>query len=106
MVISGGNKKKRPNKGQTGKIMGFLGKKKDRVIVEGVNLHTKHQRQTSPDKPAGKITKEAGIHISNVMFYADKIKQPVRLKHKFLEDGRKVRGYLDPESKNFVEIEA
>lgn len=105
MVIAGGNKNKRPNKGQVGKIVRFVGKNKDRVIVEGLNLFTKHRRQMGPNKPAGKVREEAGIHISNVMYYAEKLKQPVRLQAKTLEDGRKVRGYLDAK-KEFVQIDA
>jgi ribosomal protein L24 len=48
---------------------------------------------------------EGGMHISNVLFYVEKLKKPVRLKHKILEDGKKVRGYIDPTSKSFVQIE-
>lgn len=104
MVIAGGNKEKRPIKGQIGKILGFRGKLQDRVLVEGINLHTKHQRQTAPGKSAGKIQKEMSVHISNVMYYVEKIKKPVRLSHNFLQDGKKVRGYRDPETKEFVQI--
>lgn len=104
MVIAGGNKNKRPNKGKVGRIKGFAGKKLDRVIVEGVNLVTRHQKQLSPEKPAGKIEKESPIHLSNVMYYVEKLKKPVRLKYTHLEDGKKVRGYLHPESKEFVQI--
>lgn len=104
MVIAGGNKNKRPNKGKVGKILEFTGSKLDRVIVEGVNMVTKHQRQVSTDKPAGKIQKEGSIHVSNVMYYADKVKRPVRLKYRFLDDGKKVRGYSHPETKEFVQI--
>jgi len=104
MIIAGGNKEKRPIKGQVGKLKAFVGKNKDRVIIEGLNMVTKHQKQLSPEKPAGKIQVEGSMHASNVMYYAEKIKKPVRLKFNFLEDGTKVRGYVDPESKEFVQI--
>ena len=104
MVISGGNEKKRPNKGKTGKIRRFVGD--DRVVVEGLNFVTRHQRQAGPNKPAGKIPRESPIHVSNVMFYAEKLKRPVRIKHKVLADGRKVRGYNDPKTREFVQIDA
>jgi len=103
MVISGGSKN-RDNKGKTGKILAFVGKDKSRVIVEGVNLIIKHQKQNSYGKSSGKITTEGSIHISNVMYYSEKLNRPVRLKHRFLEDGSKVRGYIDPVSKDFVQI--
>lgn len=104
MVIAGGHSTKRPNKGKTGKILRFVGKNRDRVIVEGLNKMTKHKRQTRMDDKAEKIQVETGIHISNVRFYAEKIKKPVGLKVRKLADGKKVRGYMDPESKKFVQI--
>ncbi len=101
MVIAGGNNQKRPNKGKTGKILRFVG---DRAVIEGLNFVSRHQRQSGPNKPSGKVPKEAPIHVSNLMFYAEKIQRPVRIKHKTLTDGTKVRGYLDPKSKEFVQI--
>lgn len=106
MVIAGGHKTKRPNKGQTGVLKKFVGKNSERVIVEGVNMITKNLKATAPGQPSGQVQQEGGIHISNVMYYAEKIKKPVRIKHSRLEDGRKVRGYTDPESKEFVQIDA
>lgn len=104
MVISGGNKNKRPNRGKVGKLLRFAGKDKDRVIVEGLNVVTRHQRARGPERPSGKIKKEASIHISNVMYYVEKIKKPVRLKHNVLADGKRVRGYIASDSKEFVQI--
>ena len=98
MVIGGGNGHKRPIKGRVGRILGFGGEKLDRVLVEGVNMVTRHKRQSGPGKPAGKIQKEASIHISKVMYYVEKLNKPVRLRHRFLEDGTKVRGYFEPGS--------
>ncbi len=106
MVVAGGNKNKRANKGQTGKITAFVGRNRDRAIVEGVNVVTKHQRATMPNQTSGKIQKEAPIHVSNLMLYVEKIGKPVRVRFQNLEDGRKVRGYLDPESNEFVQIDA
>ena len=105
IVIAGGNKTKRPNKGKVGKIIGFAGKNNDRVLVEGLNMVKRHQKQTMPGKPYGIIQKEAGIHISNVMYYVEKLKKAVRLKSSVLADGKKVRGYLNPETKVFEQID-
>ena len=59
-VIAGGNK------GKTGTVMQVL-RKEDRVLVESVNVVTKHVKP-SPANPQGGIEKrEAPIHISNVM---------------------------------------
>ena len=106
MVISGGNSTTRPLKGQVGTVQRFVGRARDRVILEGLNLVTRHQRAAGPGKAAGKVQREAGIHISNVMFYAEKIKRPVRLGHQILADGTRVRGYRDPSTKEFVQIES
>lgn len=105
MVVAGGNNKKRPLKGKVGKVLGFSGDRKERVLIEGVNMITKHQRAKGPEKPAGRITKEAPVHISNVMYYAEKIQRPVKLRTKALEDGRRVRGYLHPDTQDFVQID-
>ncbi|RMD85972.1 MAG: 50S ribosomal protein L24 [Candidatus Dadabacteria bacterium] len=101
--MSGGNSKKRDNKGKVGTIRRFVWP--DRVVVEGLNFVSKHQKQTSPDKPAGKVPVEAPVHISNVMYYAEKIERPVRLCCKRLEDGTKVRGYKVPGKGDFVQID-
>ena len=104
MIIAGGHKIKRINKGKVGKVVAFVGEKKDRVVVEGLNFMTRHQKQLGPNKPAGKFPREASVHISNVMYYAEKIKKPVRLKKSYLADGKKVRGYINPTTKEFVQI--
>ena len=104
MIISGGHKEKRPNKGKVGKIVSFSGDKRERVVVEGLNFITKHQRATTPQQTSGKIQKPAAVHISNVMYYVEKLSKPVRLTFSVLEDGKKVRGYLDPEKKEFVQL--
>ena len=65
---------------------------------------THHVRASGPNKPSGKIQREGSIHISNLMYYVEKLKKPVRIKQKVLSDGAKVRGYIDPKSKEFVQI--
>jgi large subunit ribosomal protein L24 len=66
---------------------------------------TRHTRPTTPNKPSGKIQREAAIHVSNVMYYVEKLKRGVRLRVKTLADGKKVRGYIDLKTKNFVQLE-
>lgn len=105
VVISGGNEKRRVLKGKVGKIVRFVGEKKDRVLLDGVNVVTRHTKASAPNRPHGKVPKEAPVHVSNLMYYVEKLKKGVRLKHKVLEDGRKVRGYISPENKQFVQIE-
>ena len=105
MVIADGHKKKRPLKGKVGKILRFVGANKDRAVVEGLNLMTHHEKAQGTKQAAGRVQREAGIHVSNVMYYADKLKKPVSLVRRTLEDGRKVRGYVNPDSEVFEQID-
>ena len=69
MVLTGGNKKKQKTlKGQTGKIKRIL-TAKNRVVVEGLNLVKRHKKAMQANEPAGILTREGSIHLSNVMFY-------------------------------------
>lgn len=76
--------------GKTGKVL-FAIPKTNRVIVEGVNMVTKHQKPTAKIQQGGIIHQEAPIHVSNVMYYESKTKKGTRIGFKFLEDGKKVR---------------
>lgn len=63
IVISGSHA------GKQGKVLQVL-PRKDRAIVEGVNLVKKHQRKTQ-DNPQGAIVeREGSIHASNLMVLA------------------------------------
>ena len=53
-------------RGKTGKVLKVF-PKKQRVIVEGVNLRKRHSKPTQANPQGGIIEKEAPIHISNVM---------------------------------------
>jgi large subunit ribosomal protein L24 len=106
LVIAGGNKQKRAIKGQVAKIKAIVGDNGDRVVLEGLNLFVKHKRAQAPGQEGGKIQVEKSVHISNVMYYVETLKKPVRLKKSVLADGKRVRGYTDPSSKKFVQLEA
>jgi len=106
MVLVGGNKKKQKlMKGQVGKIL-RLYPKTQRVVVEGINMIKRHKRAVNPNESSGIISKEGTVHISNVMYYSESLKKPVRMKYKTLQDGRKVRGFLNPSTKKFEQIDA
>ena len=53
------------HKGSEGKVLQIL-KDKNRVIVEGVNLVSKHTKPSAQNPQGGIVKKEASIHISNV----------------------------------------
>ena len=54
------------HKGSEGKVLQII-KDKDRVLVEGVNLVSKHTKPSAQNPQGGIVKKEASIHISNLM---------------------------------------
>ena len=73
--------------GKEGKVVS-VDQKTGKVIVEGVNMITKHAKPSAQNQEGGIINREAPIAISNVM-YSDK-GTPVRVGFK-IEDGKKYR---------------
>ena len=83
VIVNAGN-----DKGKTGKVLEVL-RDKDRVIVEGVNMVSKHTKP-NPKAPQGGIVKqEAAIHISNVSL-VDAAGKPTRVGFR-MEGEKKVR---------------
>jgi large subunit ribosomal protein L24 len=76
-------------KGSEGKVTKVI-KETDRVVVEGVNIVTRHQRPNQFD-PGGLKRFEAPIHISNVAHKDPVDGKPVRVGFKADEHGRKTR---------------
>lgn len=54
------------HKGSEGKVLQII-KDKDRVLVEGVNLVSKHTKPSAQNPQGGIVKKEASLHISNVL---------------------------------------
>jgi large subunit ribosomal protein L24 len=80
-VIAGDDKDK------TGKVLEVI-TAKNRVIVEGINIITKHEKP-SAGKPEGGIKKtEASVHISNVMLIDPASGKPTRIGRKLNEKGK------------------
>lgn len=63
---------------------------KSRVLVEGVNIITKHNKPDAQSPQGGIVKQEAPIHISNVMLWDVKSKAPARIKRE-RKDGSFVR---------------
>ena len=76
----------RGKKGEVIKVMPG----EERVLVRGVNMVKRHQRQTQRQQ-GGIVNKESAIHISNVAHVDPKSGGPTRVGFKTLGDGRKVR---------------
>lgn len=83
-VVSGNDR------GKTGKVLKVF-PEVDRVIIEGVNLIKRHTRPTQKNRKGGIIEKEGPINASNVMYMDTRSSTVVRLGHRILADGKKVR---------------
>ncbi|WP_047691975.1 50S ribosomal protein L24 [Kocuria sp. ZOR0020] len=73
-VISG----KKDNKGKQGKVLRVI-PETERVVVEGVNVVTRHKRATMQGQAGGIEKVEAPIHISNVALVDPETKKPTKV---------------------------
>jgi len=81
------------DKGERGRVVTML-PKKDRVVVEGVNVlkrHEKAKQAGSQQIPAQIVEFDAPIHLSNVMLVCESCDAPTRVGYKVRDDGYKVR---------------
>jgi large subunit ribosomal protein L24 len=76
------------DKGKVGKVLKAM-PKTNKVVVEGVNLQEKHQKATASEQAQIKHV-EGAIDASNVMYYDDKAKKPIKIAYE-VRDGHKVR---------------
>ena len=83
-VISG------QDRGKKGKVIA-VDLAKSTVLVEGVNIRTKHRKPRSAKDPGGIIKQEAYIHSSNVMLICTKCGKPTRIGKEMFESGAKAR---------------
>ena len=83
VVISG------KDKGKKGKVQKVV-PSANRVIVEGVNMITKHEKARSAQKPGGIVKKEGAIDASNVMVVCSKCGKATRVAHSMKND-KKIR---------------
>ncbi len=84
LVIGG---KERGKQGQVREIL----PKAQRVIVQGLNMVKRHERQQDQSKPGGIIEKEAPLHLSNVKLICPACQKPTRSSARVRSDGVKVR---------------
>ncbi len=87
-VISG----QEEDKGQRGEVIKVL-PEVERVVVQGINMRTKHQRQVQSQGRTvnpGKVRFEAPVAVSNVMIVCKKCNKPTRVEL-LREDGKSKR---------------
>lgn len=82
-VISG------KDKGKQGTILEAY-PRKERVIVEGINIVKKHSKPSQMNPQGGIVEMEAPIHVSNVMLIDPESKEPTRIGYR-IENGEKIR---------------
>ncbi len=77
-------------KGKQGKVLEVL-VEKERAIVEGINMVSKHTKPNAKHPQGGIIKKEAPIHISNLMLVDPANGKPTRIGRRMSEKGKLVR---------------
>jgi large subunit ribosomal protein L24 len=77
------------HKGLQGKVVS-VDREKNKAIVEGVNLVSKHTKPSTKNPQGGIVKKEAPIHISNLSLIDSKTKTPTKVGVK-IEGDKKVR---------------
>jgi large subunit ribosomal protein L24 len=83
-VISG------KDKGKTGEVLRTL-PYENRVVVQGINLRTRHVKPTQEGETGRIVTEEASLHASNVMLYSTEKKVASRVEIVVEKDGTKKR---------------
>jgi len=78
------------DRGKIGKVLKVL-RKKDRLLVEKINIIKRHTRPNAKNRQGGIVESEAPIPWSNVMLMCNKCMAATRVSHKVLEDGKKIR---------------
>ncbi len=87
------------DKGKVGAVLRVL-PKKDRLVVEGVNIITKHVKKSAQAQEGGIVKREAAIHVSNVQVMSKKLNRPVKIGIR-VEGNKRVR--YDKKSKETLE---
>lgn len=82
-VIAGDHKE------SEGKVVS-VDREKNKAIVEGVNLVSKHEKPSAKNPQGGIVKKEAAIHISNLSLIDPKSSETTRVGYE-MRDGKKVR---------------
>jgi large subunit ribosomal protein L24 len=78
------------DRGKTGKVLDIL-VEKNRAIVEGINLVSKHTKPNSKAPQGGIIKQEAGVHLSNLQIVDPTSGTPTRVGRRLNDKGKLVR---------------
>ncbi|WP_411869318.1 50S ribosomal protein L24 [Vulcanococcus limneticus] len=78
------------DKGKTGEVLRTL-PYENRVVVQGINLRTRHVKPTQEGESGRIVTEEASVHASNVQLYSTDKKVASRVEIVVEKDGTKKR---------------
>ena len=78
------------DKGIKGEVLQVMAQE-GRLIVQGVNVATKHNKPSQANPQGGIAKVERAIHVSNVALADPKTGKATRVGYKILKDGSKVR---------------
>ena len=78
------------DRGKTGRVRRAF-PQDNRVVVEGLNMVTRHSRARGVMRQAGRIQREAPIDVSKVMLVCNKCNRPARVGYRLLAESNKVR---------------
>jgi large subunit ribosomal protein L24 len=78
------------DKGKIGEVLQAL-PREGKVVVQGVNVCSRHTKPRKPGDEGGILQKEVAIYACKVMRVCPKCDKPTRPAHKLLADGKKVR---------------
>ena len=84
IIISG------KDKGKTGKVL-EVSPSEGKIIVEGLNIKTKHVKPRAMGQQGGIVKAEGAIYACKVMVVCPKCGKPTRVGHTFDENGKKFR---------------
>ncbi len=83
VIVTAGN-----DRGVTGEVLRVI-PKRDRVVVQGINVRSKHLKPSQASPQGGIIRREMPIHISNVSPVVEG--KPTRVRFEVRDDGSKAR---------------
>ena len=78
------------DRGKTGRVLRVL-VKKNRAVVEGINMVSKSVKPSAKHPQGGIIKMDAPIHVSNLSLIDPKSGKPTRIGYRVNEEGKKVR---------------
>jgi len=78
------------DRGKKGKILRIF-PKRERALVEGINMVKKHMRPTRDNPKGGIFSMESPVHITNLMLVCSRCSKATKVGYKVLTDGTKKR---------------